>query len=287
VRLHFCGVRGSTPAPGLPFARYGGHTSSVAIAHDGAVPTLVLDAGTGIRRVPELLDGPAYEGSLLLTHLHWDHVHGLPFFKAGFAPGARVDVALPAIDGDAAGTLARGMSPPHFPVGPEQMGPGWSYRGLDEGTMEVEGFTVTVREIPHKGGPTFGFRVSDGQATIAYLPDHAPLFLGDGDDGLGVLHPAAIELASGVDVLLHDSQFVAAEFPAVAFLGHASVEYSVSLAVTAGASRLGLFHHSPDRTDEQIDVILDNAQRLAAVDVFAATEGASVTLTSSAPSRSR
>ena len=277
MKVHFCGVRGSTPAPGQAFGRYGGHTSSVALAHDGAVPTLVLDAGTGLRRVPELLGGAAYDGSILLTHLHWDHVHGLPFFKAGFADGARVDVALPAIDGDAAATLARGMSPPHFPVGPEAMGPGWSYRGLDEGTFDVEGFTVTIREIPHKGGRTFGFRVEDGTASIAYLPDHAPLFLDEGPDGLGVRHPAALELAAGVDVLLHDAQFLAAEFPAVTFLGHASVEYAVRLATESGARRLGLFHHSPDRTDEAMDAIVADAAG-AEVDVFAAMEGASLAL---------
>ena len=98
--VHFCGVRGSTPAPGLPFVRYGGHTSSVAIAHDGASPTLVLDGGTGLRAVTPLLGGLPYEGSILLGHLHWDHVHGLPFFKGGGAAGSRVDVLLPAPDGD-------------------------------------------------------------------------------------------------------------------------------------------------------------------------------------------
>ena len=118
MRVHFCGVRGSTPAPGPEFVRYGGHTSSVALAHDGAVPTLVLDAGTGLRRVTELLDDGPFQGTIMLGHLHWDHVHGLPFFKGGAREGHRVDVLLPAIDDDPVGTLARGLSPPHFPIGP-------------------------------------------------------------------------------------------------------------------------------------------------------------------------
>lgn len=276
--VHFCGVRGSTPAPGLPFVRYGGHTSSVAIAHDGARPTLVLDGGTGLRAVTALLGGAPYDGSILLGHLHWDHVHGLPFFKGGGQPGARVDVLLPAPDGDPVEVLSRGMSPPHFPIGPQQLGAGWSFGALRDGlTFSVEGFSVLAREIPHKGGQTFGFRVSDGRSTLAYLSDHAPLNVGPGPDGQGELHDAALELAADVDVLIHDAQFVAAEFPGVAFLGHASVEYATSLARAAGARRLALFHHSPERTDAEIDQIVAERQPTD-LSLFAAAEGAPLRL---------
>lgn len=275
--VRFCGVRGSTPAPGLPFVRYGGHTSSVAIAHEGERPTLVLDGGTGLRAVTALLDGHPYDGSLLLGHLHWDHVHGLPFFKGGGAPGARVDVLLPAPDGDPLETLARGISPPHFPIEPQQLGPGWSFGKLQDGVHQVEGFTVLAREIPHKGGQTFGLRVSDGHSTIAYLSDHAPIYLGPGPDGQGELHDAALELADDVDLLIHDAQFVADEFPGVAYLGHASVEYAIGLARAAGARRLALFHHSPERTDDEIDRIV-RERRPSDIETFAATEGAVVHL---------
>jgi len=121
VRLHFCGVRGSTPAPGPDFVRYGGHTSSVAIAHDGAArPTLILDVGTGVRRVTALLGGRPFTGTILLTHLHWDHVQGLPFFRAGDRDDAEVALLLPdQEDGSSAeDVLARAMSPPHFPIRP-------------------------------------------------------------------------------------------------------------------------------------------------------------------------
>jgi len=276
--VHFCGVRGSTPAPGLPFVRYGGHTSSVAIAHEGQRPALVLDGGTGLRAVTALLGGEPYDGTILLGHLHWDHVHGLPFFKGGGQAGARVDVLLPAPDADPVEVLSRGMSPPHFPIGPQLLGPGWTFNRLQDGArFDVEGFSVLVREIPHKGGQTFGFRVSDGQSTLAYLSDHAPLNLGPGPDGQGELHDAALELADGVDVLIHDAQFVASEFPAVTFLGHASVEYAVSLARTAGARRLALFHHSPERTDAEIDQIVQD-RRPTDLSMFAAAEGTTVAL---------
>jgi ribonuclease BN (tRNA processing enzyme) len=275
--VHLCGVRGSTPAPGLPFVRYGGHTSSVAIAHDDAQPSLVLDAGTGLRNVSSLLNGPAFHGTILLGHLHWDHVHGLPFFSAGGAPGAEVDVWVPAPDGDPVATLARGLSPPHFPIGPTELGPGWSFHALTEGARHIEEFRVLAREIPHKGGQTFGFRIDDGRSSIAYFSDHMPLALGPGDDGLGELHDNALELAHGVDLLIHDAQFVASEFPGVGYLGHSTVEYAINLARVAGARRLALFHHSPNRTDEQIDVLVRQT-RCQDVPMFAAAEGQTVRL---------
>jgi phosphoribosyl 1,2-cyclic phosphodiesterase len=272
MRLHFCGVRGSTPAPGRAFVRYGGHTSSLAIAHDGANPTLVVDAGTGLRNVSALLGGQPYRGTILLSHLHWDHVHGLPFFEAGLRTGHRVDVRLPSMDGDAVTTLARGFSPPHFPITPAELGKGWTFQPVEAGTFEVEGFEVTAREIPHKGGQTFGFRISDGVASLAYLADHWPLALGAGPDGLGKRHAAALHLAADVDVLVHDAQFLADQFPGVSYLGHSSVEYAIALAGEAGASRLVLFHHAPDRTDDEIDTIVA-AHATTALPVRAAAEG--------------
>lgn len=275
--VHFRGVRGSTPAPGLPFVRYGGHTSCVAISRPGEAPALVLDAGTGLRTVTEMLGGAPFDGTILLGHLHWDHVHGLPFFKGGGMPGARVDVVLPAPDGDAAGALARGLSPPHFPIEPHQLGPGWRFVAARPGWHVIEGYDVLALEIPHKGGQTFGFRISDGTHAIAYLSDHWPLSIGAGADGLGELHPVALELADGVDLLIHDAQFLAAEFRAVSYLGHAAVEYAVALATAAGARRLALYHHAPERTDVEIDDIV-RAVRGAPVETFAAAEGMTVQL---------
>lgn len=271
MRVHFCGVRGSTPAPGLPFVRYGGHTSCVALAHEDEPPRLILDAGTGLRRVSALVDGQPFAGTILLGHLHWDHVHGLPFFGSGVMPGARVDLHVPAAGADPVDLLARGMSPPHFPIGPRQLGEGWSFHALTQGPLEAEGFTVTALEIPHKGGLTFGFRVTDGSATVAYLSDHAPTYLGPGPSGLGALHDAAMALADDVDLLIHDAQFEAVQFPGVDFLGHASVEYAISLAKAAGARRLALYHHAPDRTDAEIDRIVQNNLECG-VPLFGATE---------------
>jgi ribonuclease BN (tRNA processing enzyme) len=256
VRLHFCGVRGSTPAPGHAFERYGGNTSCIAIAHDGAnAPTLVLDAGTGLARVGPLLGGAPFRGTILLSHLHWDHTHGLPFFPAADREDARSTVYLPD-QGDgqsAASVLARCMSPPHFPILPTELRGDWRYELLAPGSLEVEGFTVTAIEIPHKGGRTYGYRVSDGRSTIAYAPDHCPTVLGPGDDGLGARHPAALALASGVDALVHDAQLLPEELAAEASFGHAAADYAVGLAREAGAGGVVLFHHKPSRSDDALD----------------------------------
>ena len=277
MQVHLCGTRGSTPAPGRDFVRYGGHTSCVAFAHDGEAPRFVVDAGTGIRQLTAILDGEPFRGTIVLSHLHWDHVHGLPFFKAGAMPGSRADVYLPANGKDPSVVLEGGMSVPHFPVGPLELGPGWTYQELSEREYEFEGFHLLARRIPHKGGDTFGFRISDATGSVAYLSDHAPLNLGAGPDGVGVYHPAALELAAGVDLLIHDAQFLKSEFPEVAYLGHAAVEYGVALAEKAGARELLLYHHSPDRTDDEIDGIVAGLSG-ASLPVTAAADSAVIVL---------
>ncbi len=278
MRVTFCGTRGSTPSPGPDFVRFGGNTSCLAIAHDEAGPSLLLDAGTGLRRVSELLDARPFRGSLLLTHLHWDHVQGLPFFPAGDREGARVTLSLPANDAvDPPALLARMMSPPFFPIGPAQLRGDWAFGFVPEGEFEAEGFTVLAREVPHKGGQTFGYRVSDGRTSVAYLPDHCPTALGSGPEGLGPYHENALELASGVDLLVHDSHLHAEEVPAEGSFGHAAAEYAVRLGELAGARRVALFHHRPERTDTEVE---RTVSRFCGrdVSVFAAEEGATIAL---------
>jgi phosphoribosyl 1,2-cyclic phosphodiesterase len=256
LQVHFCGVRGSLPAAGKDFVRYGGHTSCLALAHDGAgAPTLVLDAGTGLLQALTLLDGAPYDGTILLTHLHWDHVVGLPFFAAHEQQGTRADVLMPEQENGASATATLGglMSPPYFPIGPTQMCGRWSFETLATGTSEIEGFTVLAREIPHKGGRTYGYRVSDGHSTIVYMPDHNPTALGPGEDGLGEYHPAALELARDADVLVHDAQLLPQELAAEAHFGHAAADYAVALGERAGTRAVSLFHHRLDRTDDELD----------------------------------
>ena len=278
MRLHFCGVRGSTPAPGAAFVRYGGHTSCVALAHDGSAwPTLILDVGTGVRRVTALLAGRPFTGTILLTHLHWDHVEGLPFFRAGDRDDANVTLLLPdQQDGSSAeDVLARAMSPPHFPIRPGELRGSWTFRAIGPGQFLTCGFTVEAREIPHKGGRTLGYRVSDGHSVVAYVTDHCPTALGPGPDGWGEYHVGALELAAGADVLVHDAQLLAEELAAQAAFGHAAADYAVGLARQAGARRVVLFHHQPDRTDDALDQL---ARRFATSPIPVAVAAEETTL---------
>lgn len=255
MRLLICGTRGSTPSPGPAFIRYGGQTSCIAVARGADDPHLVLDGGTGLRRLSTFLEGRTFTGSILIGHLHWDHTHGLPFFRAGDQNDARVRVMIPS-QGDAAEVMARAVSPPHFPVRLEELRGSWSVENLEPGTLDVEGFEVTALDIPHKLSRTFGFRVSDGTSSIAYLSDHWPTSIGPGTDGFGEYHENALALADGVDVLIHDAQYTSEEFPARADFGHSAIEYAIGLGRKAGAKSVMLFHHDPDRTDDDLDQIV-------------------------------
>ena len=280
MRLELLGVRGSTAAPGAEFVRYGGHTSCIAVRADpGVPPSLVLDAGTGLRALTGLLDGAAFEGSILLSHLHWDHMQGLPFFVAGDRDDSRIDLYVPAQDGRSGrDLLAQSFAPPAFPITPEGLNGQWAWHALEPGAHDVEGFAVTAVEVVHKGGRTYGYRVADGQGSVAYLPDHAPA-AGMSADLLAAL--------ADVDVLVHDAQFVETERRLAVAYGHATVEDCVRLAADCGAGTLVLFHHSPVRTDDALDEIAGWASRLAGgVEVVVASQGATLDVGPSSAVRS-
>ena len=188
MEVTFHGVRGSTPVSGAEFRRTGGHTSCVALRPDDSAETLVLDAGTGIQRLGASLAGSAFHGTILLTHLHWDHVQGLPFFAPADRPDACTVLGQPAQGRDPEALLAEVMSPPHFPITPAGLQGTWRHRALEPGEHRFGAFAVLALEVPHKGGRAFGYRVETGGASIAYVPDHAPTALGPGASG--VLAPA-------------------------------------------------------------------------------------------------
>ncbi|MCU1360422.1 MAG: metal-dependent hydrolase, beta-lactamase superfamily [Ilumatobacteraceae bacterium] len=270
-----CGVRGSSPASGNEFTEIGGHTSCVAIAHDDGPWQLLLDGGTGLSVVSSLLRDEPFRGTIMLGHMHLDHTQGLPFFNAADRPDARVHVVVPAqMDVDAEHLLDRCFSPPHFPIRLRDLQGDWSFEGIAAGVHRFEGFTVTAADIPHGGGRTLGYRVSDGRSTIAYMSDHGPA-------DVQAMAPA-LALADGVDALLHDSHFTPDEQQLYRSYGHSTPQMGVELAVSARVRRLVLTHHAPRRTDagvhQMADQAIDQAAKVAAdgghaVEVIVGCEG--------------
>lgn len=234
----------------------------------------MLDLGTGLRFWGETLDTrKPFTGSALVTHIHWDHVQGLPFFTPVLQPGAQFDVYGPPQPtagglGEAFGAF---MCPPFFPVTTKDLLGDIRFHDVWDCDLELDGAKVRVRPVPHVG-LTNGYRVEMGGAVVAYLSDHQmPV------DGSHTVPDAVLDLCDGVDLLIHDAQYTAAEFPAKATWGHCTSDYAVHVAKEAGARRLALFHHDPTHHDLAVDSILADARALAETtgieEVLAAHEG--------------
>jgi phosphoribosyl 1,2-cyclic phosphodiesterase len=278
LNVTFYGVRGSTPCSGPTTERYGGNTSCVALEVPGEDP-IVLDLGTGLRYfgATQPLDG-TFRGHALVSHLHWDHVQGLPFFVPVLREGASFDIYAPVQDEYSSVDEAFRVffGPPYFPIKLEQLPGHIRMHDLPEGTRRIGGAEVTTREVPHLGR-TNGYRIAFGGATVAYLSDHQmPL------DGSHQVGDGALELCDGADLVIHDAQYTPAEFVDKAHWGHCTVEYAVFVAAKAGAKRLALFHHDPLRSDDALDEVAAMARACGeshGIEVVAASEGLTISLT--------
>jgi phosphoribosyl 1,2-cyclic phosphodiesterase len=282
LNVTFYGVRGSTPCPCEANSRYGGNTSCVALESPGADP-VILDMGTGLRYWGDTQphDG-TFAAHALVTHLHFDHVQGLPFLAPADRPGARLDVYAPHQDDETLAEAFEGfIRPPYFPIRWSDLRGDYRFHEVGNTDLVVGDAKVTVRDVPHVG-TTNGYRVELGGATVAYVSDHQMP-----QDGSHVVPDGVRALADGVDLLIHDAQYTPEEFVQKSHWGHCTVEFAVHVAVTSGARRLALFHHDPSHDDDTVDRLIDRARDAIppgeSLEVLAAAEGLTVSLADPLP----
>ncbi len=248
MKVRLWGTRGSVPRAGPDTVRYGGDTSSVEVRSDGAL--LVLDAGSGIGRLgsdepwPERID-------VLISHLHMDHIQGLGFFGPLFDPEVMVHLWGPVSPTmQLSARIRRYLSPPLFPVRLRDL-PAVDVHDVETGRFRVGPFEVEADLICHPG-PTLGYRISDGNGTLAYLSDHEPA-LGVRDFPDAPEWTSGHDLAAGADVLIHDTQYTPEEYRHRVGWGHSSLDHTLAFAGQAEVKRLVTFHHDPDHADPFLD----------------------------------
>jgi ribonuclease BN (tRNA processing enzyme) len=221
---------------------------------------VVLDAGTGIVPLGNQLSEEIERVDILLTHLHMDHILGLGFFAGLYRPELDIHIWGPdSTVGRLRERLSRYMSPPLFPVRLRELPCRLSLHDVPLGTFEVPGFSANAALVCHPG-PTVGYRLDDGSATLAYLPDHEPA-LGSVSFPDLPRWTSGYDLVEGADVLIHDSQYTDGEYRAHVGWGHSSIAHAVALAVAVGVRRLVPFHHDPDHDDDQLDDVYSSIRQ--------------------------
>lgn len=261
MRVTIWGCRGSLATPSPDTLRYGGNTSCLEVElANGSL--LVLDAGTGIRRLGQKLErGNVRRIQLFLTHLHLDHVEGLRFFEPLWDDGVEVDIwGPPSPVSSLRERVARAFSPPLFPIEIAEVPARVTFNDVPREQWVVDGATLRAEAIMHPG-PTLGYRIESGDGALAYLPDHEPALLGSISDRSADWISGA-SLAAGANVLVHDAQFSQDEYAQRVGWGHSSYEDAIAFGQAVGAEKLVLFHHDPNHDDGWLDESEQRAQVL-------------------------
>lgn len=281
IVLRCWGTRGSIPSPGPSTARYGGNTTCFEVRVGER--RLVFDAGSGMRLLGVKLvqQGGSLDTPIFLTHFHWDHIQGFPFFPPLYRSGTDLRIIGPRQSNiDIRSLFAGQMGPIYFPVPFSAIAADLSFEHLNEGVYEESGATLYTMRVKH---PSFviGYRIEVGGRVICFIPDNEIEAEGYelGDDWRDRL----VRFAGDADILIHDSMYTDEEYPGRRGWGHSTFRQSLELAEEAGVRKLLFFHHDPERTDAEIDAIVhrlreESAARGCSVNMEAAAEGFDFTL---------
>lgn len=256
VVVRFWGVRGSMAAPGPETVRYGGNTACLEIEADDA--RIICDAGTGIRPLGlDLINrfaGKAIEASILLSHLHWDHFIGLPFFKPLYSVKNSFEIIGPGLEGMSfRNALSRAMRPPYFPVPFSDVPASLKFRTIHEKNSKIRGILVNTFKVNHPGG-AFGYRFHfSGGRSLVHITDNEP--------SNGANMAELVEMIRGADVMIHDAQYTPQNYLDKKGWGHSPFTYPIELAERAGIRRLYLFHFDPEDDDGHLRAVLGEVNR--------------------------
>ncbi len=280
MKITVWGCRGTLPTPGQHTLKYGGNTTCLEIRNKEGYPTIV-DAGSGLRLLGKKLMQTSGDNEmcLILTHSHWDHLMGFPFFIPAYFSKYRINVCgIQSARNYMAQSLARQLEAPYFPVNFDQLKAKFNFDCKGPGCEKCVHLSVEAINLSHPNGG-YGFRFSEGKRRFVFLTDNE----------LGHQHPDGllpknyIEFARNADLLFHDAQYTDEDIVKTRTWGHSTYNEALDLAINANVKRLGLFHHDPDRTDAEIDDIVRELQKKAAarapgLEVFAVYEGMQIEL---------
>ena len=297
AQLKFWGTRGSIAVPGPETLRYGGNTTCVELRADGEI--IVLDAGSGIRPLGIALDrefqARPIKLSLLITHAHWDHIQGFPFFKPAY--DSKNEIRIFGFDGAGATfreIMTEPMKTPFFPITMHELSARMDINKLNEMKFSLGKLDIHATFVNHPG-VCAGYRIVTSGASVAFLPDHEPyeFFLHsargrqlspeEAKEVAADQHAALIQFLRGSDILILDSQYTDQEYETHIGWGHGSISSAVALAVEAEVQTLLLFHHDPSHDDAMVDTMVESARELTAksgshLEVAGAQEGSEILL---------
>jgi phosphoribosyl 1,2-cyclic phosphodiesterase len=281
MKITVWGCRGSLPAPGEETIRYGGNTTCLEVRLDDGT-LIIIDAGSGIRKLGEklLAEETSTEIYLFLTHAHWDHLMGFPFFQPAYLDKYRIHVrGGPRAQRSLMRYLRQQMAPPFFPVSFEVMNAEFDFNVIRPERKRVGAAEVIPVQLNHPNGG-YGFKIVEADQVFVFLPDNELDFI----HLEGLTRESYVDFSRGATLLMHDAQYTDAEYESIKKgWGHTKLSSAVELSIQAEVERFGLFHHDPARTDSEMDELVGLCQKEAAqvgskVECFGTREGTEIVL---------